>query len=265
MPAEFTTHPPIETISNPYRHEPGSGVAIAITKNELKEAAGRIKDLWSSFVNFGIGQALERAQYEGKIVEFEATDTNGIKAWYRTKFGFSGIDRCAQPIDVFHLIKENPDRDEPPVKMTVATYSGGKTRYSQLVALETEEETEQATGHYFHFSGDDLVLLTQTSRPEVLFPASGRGEPQIIRISRKPDLTDLQLEIGFTDSPQSDYSYQYIGYDLVTTRRLRIADRFTGELELVGIGPDGIIHEPVTFSLPKAVANIANFEPAIAA
>lgn len=238
---------------------------MAITKNELREAGRKINDLWSSFVDFGIGQAFERAQFDGKIVGFEAPDTHGIKAWYQTKFRFSGIDRHAQPIDVFHIIKENPDRNEPPVKIAIATYKGQKSRYRRLVALETEEEAEQATGHYFHFNGSDLVRLTQTSRPETLFPAPGRGETQIIKISREtPELADLQVEIGFTGSPQGDYSYEYVGHDRVITKRLRVADRFTGELELVDVGRDGIVREPVTFSLPRAVANIANFEPAIA-
>lgn len=263
MPAEFSTHPQIERIPNPYRREPGSGIAIAITKNELAEAGRKVKGLWSSFVDFGIDEAFKKAQFDDKIVEFEALDTNGVKAWYHAKFGYSGTDvRTVQPIDVFYLIKENPDRDEHPVQMTVIV--GQKTRYRRLVALITEEEAEQVTGHYFHFNGDDLVLLTQTSKPEVFFPAPGREEAQTISISRNPELIDLQVEIGFTSSLQGDYSYQYIGHDLVTTRRLRVADSFIGELELVDIGRDGIVHEPVTFSLPRAVANIANFEPAIA-
>lgn len=267
MSAEFPTHSQIETIRSPYRHEPGSGVAIALTKNELREAGKRIKGLWSSFVDCGIGQALAMAQLGGKIVNFEASDARGV-AWYQAKFAHSGIDRVTiQPVDVFHLIKENPDRNEPPVKMTVVTYNGQKTRYSRLVAMETEEDAaEQVTGHYFHFDGDDLVRLTQTSRPETLFPAPGIGETQIIRISREttPELTDLQVQIGFTGSPKGTYSYEYVGHDYVATRGLRVADRFAGELEMVDIGPDGIIRDPVTFSLPQAVANIANFEPAIA-
>lgn len=204
------------------------------------------------------------AQLGGKTVEFEAPDANG-NSWYQAKFGFSGIDKHTVPIDVFHLIKENPDRNEPPVKITVATYKGQKSRYSRLVALETEEEAQRVTGHFFHFNGSDLVLLTQTSRPEALFPAPGREETQTIRISREtPGLADLQLEIGFTGNPGVGYSYQYIGRDLVTTRGMRVADRFAGELEIINVGRDGIVHDPVTFSLPKAVANIANFEPAIA-
>lgn len=266
MPAEFSTHTQIETIQSPYRYEPGSGVAIALTSNELREAGKRIKGLWSSFVDCGIGQALAMAQLGGKIVNFEAPDARGM-AWYQAKFAHSGIDRVTiQPVDVFHLIKENPDRNEPPVKMTVVTYKGQKTRYSRLVAMETEEDAaEQVTGHYFHFSGDDLVRLTQTGRPGTLFSAPGSEETQTIAIIREfPAPPSLHVGIGFTGNPQGTYAYEYVGHDFVTTRRLRVADRFTGELEMVDIGPDGIIRDPVTFSLPQAVANIANFEPAIA-
>lgn len=265
MPAEFSTHSQIETIANPYRYEPGSGVAIAITKKELLEAGRRINGLWSAFVDCGIDQVLRMAQLGGRIVEFEAPDASGV-AWYQAKFARSGIDsRTVQPIDIFHFLKENSDGDEPPTKMTVATYNGQKSRYTQLVALETQEEAEQVTGHYFRFSAGELVLLSQTGKPGAFFPAPNRTEAQTVRISNGyPESTDLEVEIGFNGSPQSDYLLQYIGHDLIKTRSLRVADGFTGELELVGVGPDGIIREPVAFSLPRAVANIANFEPAIA-
>lgn len=256
----------VETISNPFRAEPEHRIMLAQTRQAMQQAGKQVEDLWSSFVAIGIQDVFQESQFRGRIVEFKAPDTAGIEAWYRAKYQYSGVDRLTQPVDVFHMIKEDPDKNDPPAIITVATYKGSNSRYTQLIALETEETAEVVPGHFFYFEGKDLVTMRQSAQPQTLFHSEW-DKMQFFKISRKNIFgEETEFEVGILGGDgTTNHSYEHIGSGLVKTNRLRVADPYAGTIELIEISEEGIVGQPAAFNLPEAVANIGKFQPAIAA
>lgn len=265
MSPEFSAGSKVETITNPFRVEKVHRIMLAQTRHEMQNAGKRMKDFWLSFVRYGIPTALQRAQQIDQVVQFEAPDATGIKAWYQVQYQYSGVDRRTQPIDVFHMTKEDPDTSEPSVKMAIATYRGKSSRYGRLVALETMEEAEEIPSHLFYFQGDDLVKMRQIAQPQTLFPVQAE-QMQFFEINLGEIAGEIEVEIGLVGDAKKDrHTYKHIGHGLVRTHLLRVSDGFTGEVDLFSISENGTVQEPASFLLPQAVANISNFQPAITA
>lgn len=263
MSPESPTGSSVETITNPFRVEREHRIMLAQTRQEMQKAGKEVAGLWRSFLAFGIPGVFQRAQQGNQIVQFEASDAAGTTAWYQAKYQYSGIDKRTQPIDVFHMIKEDPDKNDAPVKMAIATYRGNNSRYSRLVALETEEAEETASGHFFYFEGNDLSIMRQSAKPQTFFLSEAQ-KMQFFQISRNNFFQkDLEFEVGLAGGDETtNHSYEHFGGGLVITNRLRIADPFAGTVELINISEEGIVDEPAAFNLLEAVANIGKFIPA---
>ena len=262
MSPEFSGNRPIEVITNPIRYEKAHRIMVNETSREMQRAGKNVKALWQSFIDCGIQDAFRKAHVEGDIAEFTARDSDGNNAWHKVFHKFSAVDEYTQPIDAFRVVKENPDRNEPPAIIEISTYKERNSSYRQLVSMETIEEAEEVPCHLFYFVAGDLSIILQIAEPQVLFPAVEQRR-QFFLVTRKPSRSELEVEVGLVgDTGLAVHSYQYTD-GITTSNRLRVEDSFTGQIELVSINGQGIIDEPATFNLPKAVANIGNFKPAI--
>lgn len=265
MTGEFLQpRPTIETISNPFRPERGQQVIFRETQRQFQSAGKIVQEYWDSLLHFGIITAFQQTEVTPRPVIFDSKDINGQRVSYMVKSKGLTLDTLnLQPIKVFKFTKLESDQSDQPDSMVI-----GASKEWKLVSLTAESIEGDLPQHYFHFMGDELTLLDQVGTPQTLFPAQDTSKMQFARIYQGPSISSASLltaEFGILgDSDANHHTYEYIGDDLALSQRLRVTDVLNCEMELVGITQEGIV-ENQKFSLPQAVANIANFQPATAA
>jgi hypothetical protein len=256
-----------ETLYAPFRDEKGHGIIFREAKQSLQQAGNKIKDYWSSLLEYGGINALMRAEMTKEPQLYDSKDVEGNPIRYLVRYKGIQIDKLMQPVDLFLFVKSEVDETPNPSTIAVATYRGDRQRYSQIVAFIAKDERGAIELIYLHFIKGKLVHLAQLSKPQILLPSLRRPDArQFFSVESGAVSSDneniLRLEAGLEDDDRKNFHiYCNFGGDLITTQNLRVNDLVTGEIELINIERDGTILTN-QFYLPRAIVNIANFEPA---
>ena len=254
----------IEAEQSPFTNDKSHRLAFFATQAEFTSADHAIKTFWNELIRARITyiMMLAKSQMETQVVNFRR---KGKKGQYAVEYLNLAQDNFGQPVDAFHFINLDEDQRSRVTSMTVGTYIGKSTRYTQLVFLLLEDEKSELTKEYFHFYNGRLSVVHQVAKPQVLFYTPERQEEKQflwIQFGCTPNeaIPTLKIEGGFDeDEPEEYHWYQNFGGDLISSHNLRVVD---GEAQLFNPQKQ---YASNPFYIPQAVTNIVHFIPATAA
>lgn len=238
-----------------------------LVQQELHRAGNKIKSIWETWKEQGIQNAAMLSELTGNPYLIEFYKGEDLVGAYELQYQGSFAKDTWQSVDAFSLSrKEGPNSLSSSI--TIITRADTERRFYDLAAMGLKDEDHPLQGHSFYFIKGELAIVYQQSQPQVLLRTPHRPfSNQFIAIqcgfSMSDDTEMLSVRLGFqTDDELQNHSYINIGGDLIAMRKIRLQE---DEMELFEETPDGKKFNIQYFSLPKAIANIAEFEPATAA
>lgn len=267
MPPEFYSQynrPTVKTITSPFIQDESQRLPLIESEQQMQQAGLKLKKLWETYLEGGITMCVQYAHITGKPQHLEIEIPGESTTDYIVSYLGDKTDGFGQELEAFRLVKTSQNQPQMASTITVATLADPKTRFENLASFIIEDEELSITKHQFHFVNNLLYAINQVSQPQVLFPTpydNGGKQFLSVGIGETPDgVALLRVFAGFYHGEHNEHWYKNFGGNLVETRNVRANN---GEVELIDI-LDGKIYSTPPLYLPKAIAKMANFEPATA-
>ena len=265
FPGYFLPESQTQTFHSPFRQDETHRLPFREAAKQLKTAGKKIKDQWRAYLDAGLDKEIIYADVTGKPRAVELEEPDGDKTRYQVQPLQCVRDFTGAALDIVRLTKFEEERDSPKAAFITVATSQARPRFDQLVSLMVEDESKKVTKTQFRFIDGSLFAIHQVTQPQVLFPTlSSPNEEQFFSIGFAivDDEEFLKIEAGYLYDENRGYWYKNFGGSLIRNYGIRMVE---GDLEVVEISKDkGIIYTTSPFSLPKAIENIADFEPATA-
>ncbi|MBI4037726.1 hypothetical protein HY382_01610 [Candidatus Curtissbacteria bacterium] len=264
----MTPEATVETLGLPFREEPQHRILFHKTQEAMHEAGSSVNSYWEDLIQAGIADALMTAQIKLTSVPIAINAQDVSKYDYFLSYEGAAVDNFLQPLDIFHLVKdEDLNKTESVGIIKIGTYRGLNTRYSQLVMFTVEDEDSQVPEQSFHFFRGELVYATQVTQPQVAFEGIGpEDEKQFAKVRFFVDYESRERTLVFTggiyyEDFKNQHLYKNESGVFVTTQKLSVTDPFKGEVQFFDVEEDGQIQISEPFSLPDAIRDMGKFQP----